>query len=82
MNASNLFMPVTGRAVGNGLDKIREKKSKEEERILSGKEEGGLSDVSGGRFPTGRFLAVDFRDGCRRRKIIFQIPKKIYAEAI
>ena len=41
-NASNLFMPVTGRSVGNGLDKIRGKGSKEEERMsvcLSGEEE-------------------------------------------
>ena len=41
-NASNLFMPVTGRSVGNGLDKIRGKRSKEEERMsvcLSGEEE-------------------------------------------
>ena len=41
-NASNLFMPVTGRSDGNGLDKIRGKRSKEEERMsvcLSGEEE-------------------------------------------
>ena len=46
-NASNLFMPVTGPSVGNGLDKIREKESKEEERILSGEEEEGCLSVQG-----------------------------------
>ena len=49
-NASNLFMPVTGRSVGNGLDKIREKESKEEERMsvcLSGEEEEGCLSVQG-----------------------------------
>ena len=52
-NASNLFMPVTGRSVGNGLDKIREKESKEEERILSGEEEeGGLSVQGVGSSPS------------------------------
>ena len=48
--------------VGNRLEEFRGKRSKEEERILSGKEEGCLSGESG-----GRFLAVGFRDGCRRR---------------
>ena len=52
-NASNLFIPVTGRPVGNGLDKIREKESKEEERILSGEEEeGGLSVQGVGSSPS------------------------------
>ena len=52
-NASNLFMPVTGQPVGNGLDKIREKESKEEERILSGEEEEeGLSVQGVGSSPS------------------------------
>ena len=84
LNASNLFMPVTGRSDGNGLDKIREKESKEEERILSGEEEEGCLSVQGvGSSPSdsGMDAAAGTRE-IRRRKIIFKIPKKIYAEAI
>ena len=54
--------PVPGRRPVTVV-KFRGKRSKEEERILSGKEEGGLSGVSG-----GRFLAVDFRKEIRFRK--------------
>ena len=60
--ARHSIKPVPGPA-GNGLEEFRGKRSKEEERILSGKEEGGLSGVSG-----GRFLAVDFRKEIRFRK--------------
>ena len=50
LNASNLFLPVPGRRVGNGLDKIRGKRSKEEERMsvcLSGEEEDVRLSVQG-----------------------------------
>ena len=61
--ARHSIKPVPGRRSVTGLEKYRGKRSKEEERILSEKEEGGLSDVSG-----GRFLAVGFRKEIRFRK--------------